>query len=223
MADQEKAPLIHIDQLTWWYSDQQDPVFANFSFQLDESDFAVLVWKSGTGKSTLVKMIMGSFAVPAKTVYHRNEDMAKMTRDERQLYRRKVGLVLQDDHLLHWKTARENIAYPLHIAELGEELMQIQMQKVVDLLQLHDYIDQQVGLVSGGHREKIALARALVLQPEFLVLDEPTGNLDWEDTKNIADILIKLNSQWTTVLLVTHDVHLIEYIKLKQTVKLHSL
>ena len=89
-------------------------------------------------------MIMGSFAVPAKSVYHRNEDMAKMTRDERQLYRRKVGLVLQDDHLLHWKTARENIAYPLHIAELGEELIEMKLRHVTELLDLQNSLDQKV-------------------------------------------------------------------------------
>lgn len=100
----------------------------------------------------------------------------------------------------------------------------MKLKKVVDLLHMEDMLDTPVNVLSGGHKQKVAIARALINNPEFIIADEPTGNLDWEETKKVADTLLELNSHGVTVVLVSHDVHLIEYIKLKnKAVSVHAL
>ena len=93
----------------------------------------------------------------------------------------------------------------------------MQVKKVAQLLHLTDSLDTPIKLLSGGYKQKVAIARALVSNPEFIVADEPTGNLDREETKKVADTLLDLNAQGITVVFVTHDVHLIEYMKLKNS------
>jgi len=91
----------------------------------------------------------------------------------------------------------------------------MQVKKVAHLLHLEDSLHTPVEVLSGGHKQKVGIARALVSNPEFIIADEPTGNLDREETKKVADTLLDLNAQGITVVFVTHDVHLIEYMKLK--------
>lgn len=216
--------LIHIKDLSWQYADGHHLVFEHFNFALYSGDFSVVVGKSGVGKSTLVKFLIGQLRAPAKTMYHFNDDMAKFTSHEMQKYRKNIGVVFQDYKLLDWLTVRENIIYPLKIAELGPTLIDMKLKKVVDLLHMEDMLNTPVHVLSGGHKQKVAIARALINNPEFIIADEPTGNLDWEETKKVADTLLDLNSHGVTVVLVSHDVHLIEYIKLKnKAVNVHAL
>ena len=140
-----------------------------------------------------------------------------------QAYRRNIGVVFQDYKLLDRLTVKDNITYPLRIAELDDETIVDKYEKVVELLHLHKYVDTPVKLLSGGYKQKVAIARALVSHPEFIMADEPTGNLDREDTKRIADVLLDLHDTGVTILLVTHDLHLIEYMKLKQDIRVVTL
>jgi ABC-type ATPase involved in cell division len=187
--------LITISDLTWGYDDSPSFVFDHFDFHLDKGEFVVLSGKSGAGKSSLVKLLLGQESAPAKSIYHRGEDISKYTPDELQLYRRNIGVVFQDYKLLEWLTAKDNILYPLRIAALSDEEIQAKYEYVVDLLHLHKYIDEPVKLLSGGHKQKVAIARALINHPEFIMADEPTGNLDREDTKRIADVLLDLHAK----------------------------
>jgi len=211
--------LISISDLTWGYDDSPSLVFDHFNFHLDQGEFVVLSGKSGAGKSSLVKLLLGQEEAPAKSIHHKGEDMTKYNANELQAYRRNIGVVFQDYKLLDWMTAKENILYPLHIAQLSEEDIEERYTTVVELLHLQKYIDEPVKLLSGGHRQKVAIARALVNHPEFIMADEPTGNLDREDTKRIADVLLDLHSKGVTIMLVTHDLHLIEYMKLKKDIR----
>ncbi len=215
--------LMTIDDLTWGYDDSPSLVFDHFNFHLDQGEFVVLSGKSGAGKSSLIKMILWEVSLPLKSIYHMWEDIARYRYDEMQAYRRNVGVVFQDYRLLDRLTVKDNITYPLRIAELDEEVIAHKYEKVVDLLHLQKYVDTPAKLLSGGHKQKVAIARALVTHPEFIMADEPTGNLDREDTKHIADVLLDLHATGVTILLVTHDLHLIEYMKLKQDIRVVTL
>jgi len=212
-----------IDDLTWGYDDSPSLVFDHFDFHLDQGEFVVLSGKSGAGKSSLIKMILGEVALPVKSIYHKGEDIARYSYDEMQAYRRNIGVVFQDYKLLDRLTVKDNITYPLRIAELDDETISTKYERVVDLLHLHKHTDTPAKLLSGGHKQKVAIARALVTNPEFIMADEPTGNLDREDTKRIADVLLDLHATGVTILLVTHDLHLIEYMKLKQDIRVVTL
>lgn len=215
--------LISIQKLMWGYDDSPSLVFDGFDFSLNQWEFTVLSGKSGTGKSSLIKLLLGQVDLPVKSIYHRGDDIGRYSYDEMQAYRRGIGVVFQDYKLLDWMTVKDNILYPLRIAELSQETIEQKYNDVLDLLNLHKYVDTPVKLLSGGHKQKVAIARALVHNPEFIMADEPTGNLDREDTKNIADILLDLHGKWVTILLVTHDLHLIEYMKLKKAISVVHL
>jgi cell division transport system ATP-binding protein len=215
MDRKEHAMLINIKDLSWAYPNGHHLVFDHFNFALYKGDFVVVQGKSGTGKTTLVHFLIGNHQLPARTMYHGQEDMSKFSASEMQRYRKSIGVVFQDYKLLDWLTVEENIAYPLKIAWLGQSLIDMQVKKVAHLLHLEDSLHTPVEVLSGGHKQKVGIARALVSNPEFIIADEPTGNLDREETKKVADTLLDLNAQGITVVFVTHDVHLIEYMKLK--------
>ena len=207
----------------WGYDDSPSLVFDGFDFSLDQWTFTVLSGKSGTWKSSLIKLLLGQVDLPVKSIYHKGDDIARYSYNEMQAYRRNIWVVFQDYKLLDWMTVKDNILYPLRIAELSSETIEEKYNYVVNLLNLHKHAETPVKLLSGWHKQKVAIARALVHNPEFIMADEPTWNLDWEDTKNIADILLDLHSKGITILLVTHDLHLIEYMKLKKAINVVHL
>ncbi|NOZ43998.1 MAG: ATP-binding cassette domain-containing protein [bacterium] len=180
------------------------------------NDFCVVVGKSGVGKSTLVRFILGDIKFPLRTIYHKREDLARYSDFEIQMYRRKIGIVFQDYKLMDDLSVKENITYPLFLYDVPEETIDRKFRKYKQKLALHELENLPVKFLSGGEKQKVAIARALIHEPEFIIADEPTGNLDREHTQQIADLLIESHQQGNTVLLITHDIHLLEYLKIKQ-------
>jgi len=183
------------------------------------------MWKSGTGKSTLVKFMMGAIRAPLKSIYHKREDMARYSDYEIQMFRRKVWIVFQDYQLVEDFTVKENIEYPLRLYEVGDSIVDRKFLTIRNRLWLQDIQNTKVKFLSGGEKQKVAIARALIHDPEFVIADEPTWNLDWEHTQQIADLLIETNRLGNTVFLITHDIHLLEYLKYKhsQEIKIRSM
>jgi len=216
--------LIDIKNLTWWYPNSPTQLFHNFNFALYKNDFCVVMGKSGTGKSTLVKFLMGDIKVPLRTLYHKREDMSRFSDDEIQAYRRKVGTVFQDYQLMEDLSTKENIIYPLKLYEVADSVIERRFKKLKDELDMHLIQHVPVKYLSGWEKQKASIARALIHSPEFIIADEPTGNLDREHTIQIADLLIETNSLGNTVLLITHDIHIFEYLKLKHNkLKIHKM
>lgn len=223
MDKNEHNLLINIKDLTWWYSDSPYLLFNKFNFALYKNDFSVLVWKSWTWKSTLIKFLIGQIKVPPRTIYHKLEDMSKYSDDDIQMYRRKLGIVFQDAKLLDHLSVKENVIYPLRIYDLWEHIIESKFQTVCDILHLAPILDTPIYLLSAWEKQKIAIARAIIHDPELIIADEPAGNLDWETTQQIADILLAIHKQGKAVLLITHDIHLLNYIKTKEAVTLYQI
>lgn len=212
MRDQHKL-LVDIKDLTRGYDPHQEPLFKDFNFALYKHDFCVIAGRSGVGKSTLAKFLMRQIVPPRKTIYHRHEDMSRYSEKEVQYYRRNIGFVFQDYKLLERKTVYENILYPLQILGVPLEKRRALALHTLELVDLLDHKDDYTQTLSGGQKQKVAIARALVHNPEFIIADEPTGNLDREQSKMIGQHMINLNKAGNTIVFITHDLYLVEFIK----------
>lgn len=183
----------------------------------------MLTGKSGTGKTTLVKFIIGKLTPPEKTIFYNRQDISTFTPDDIQILRKRMGIVFQDYQLLEDLSVRENIVFPLHLYELGETIIESKLRQILQKINLKHLLDTPVKLLSAGEKQRVSLARALIHDPEFIIADEPTGNLDRENTQVVADILIEANKAGNTVFLITHDIHLLNYLKAKHPIKLHVI
>lgn len=209
--------------LTWWYPDSSLLLFNNYNFSLKKWEFCVIMGKSGTGKSTLAKIITGEKKVGEKMMYHKHEDIAKYGEQEMQAYRRKLWVVFQDFKLIEYLTVKENIIYPLILYGVWESIIESKYKKLQEKYEISNLEQLPVKFLSTWEKQKVAFARALIHDPEFIIADEPTGNLDWQHTQIIGNLLIKANQEGKTILLITHDIHLINYIKKNHTIRLETL
>lgn len=223
MDKREHQLLIDVKDLTWWYEDSPYLLFDKFNFALYSGDFTIIMWKSGCGKSSLVKLIIWQKKAPPKTIYHKREDISRYSDDEVQLFRRKVWIIFQDYKLINSLSVKDNITYPLRIYNLWDTIIDSKYEKIKKDLDIDYLSDYPVKYLSGWEKQKVWLARALIHDPEFIIADEPTWNLDREHTQQIWDMLIDVNKKWNTVLLITHDVHLLNYLKEKYSVNIFMM
>ena len=221
--EKTKIPLIEIDNMTWWYEESKKILFKKFNFSLTKGDFVVVTGKSWTGKSTLVKFLIWQIKPQKRTIYYKMEDMADFWDDEIQRYRRKIGIIFQDYQLIGSLTPKQNVIYPLVLDWVPLTEIKKKYEAINALLDISSIETTEIKKLSGGEKQKIAMARALIHAPDFIIADEPTGNLDQESTLQIADILIKANEIGNTIVLVTHDAVLLDYLKKHLKIKTISL
>lgn len=218
MTNEPKTPLIRIHWLDWAYPKAPNNTLNDVNVELTQGSFCFIVGKSGVGKTTLTKFILRQLTPPKGTIFHHRDDIARYSQREVQAYRRKIGVVFQDCKLLDRKTVRENILYPLEIDGVSKEEQEEKLNDVLTLLDLKTKKTAFPPALSWGEKQRVAIARALIRDPEFLVADEPTWNIDREASRMIADTCIDINKKWTTILFITHDLSLIEYVKNKHNV-----
>ena len=151
------------------------------------------------------------------------DDMARYSDADIQNYRRKIWIVFQDYKLIDALSVKENITYPLRIQWDDDNTIQMKYRNITTKLWIEDINKLDCNALSGWEKQKVAIARAMINNPEFVIADEPTGNLDREYTQEIGDLLIEANKSWNTILLITHDVHLLNYIKSKTNVNVFQL
>lgn len=223
MLRNEHNLLINVDELTWGFGDTPQLLFDKFNFSLYKLDFTVLMWKSGTWKTTFSKFLTGKIKAPKKTIYYKMTDIASFSEDDIQHYRRKLWLIFQDSKLLKSLSVKDNIIYPLKIYGLWDATIEAKYARVKKDLNLVWIEDREISRLSWWEKQLVNMARAIVHDPEFIIADEPTWNLDWENTQKIADLLIKFHKEWKTVLLITHDIHLLNYIKHSTKVNLFKI
>ncbi len=216
----KKDLLVEIQDLKWWYPKAPNFIFEDFNFKLYEEDFCFILWKSWIWKTTLVKFLIRQLRPPKKMIFHKKDDLARLTDIEVQKYRRKIGVVHQDFKLIDYKTVKENIEYPLEIVGKRANIIKSRVDDMLYKMSLMDKKDVMIPNLSGWEKQRVAIARALVTDPEFIIADEPTGNLDKETSQNIADLLIELNNQGNTIVFITHDLDLVDYVKNKHSVNI---
>ena len=223
MPNEERFPLIAIKDLTWWYPDSQKPLFKKLNFELFKWEFTVIIWKSWVWKSTIVKFLIWQLRPYTRTVYYRMDDMAHFSDTDIQRYRRKIWIVFQDYKLIDSLSVKENIVYPLRLIKADDDTIQSRYRIITSKLHIEDLNKIDCKALSWWEKQKVAIARALINDPEFIIADEPTGNLDWEYTQEIGDLLVEANKMWNTILLITHDVHFLNYIKSKTKVNVFQM
>lgn len=168
-------------------------------------EFVSIVGHSGAGKTTLTKMILADENPSSGTVFFESINIHKLKSSELTKLRRRIGVVFQDFKLLQNKTAYENIAFAMEAVGKTDEEIASDVPHVLELVDLSHRTYHFPNQMSGGEQQRLAIARAIINQPELVIADEPTGNLDSVNTHEIVEILKKINGLGTTVILTTHD------------------
>lgn len=182
------------------------------TFEVGSGEFLSVVGHSGAGKTTLMRMILAEEYPTEGEVLFENINIHKLRRDRIPEFRRRVGTIFQDFKLLPGKTAYENVAFAMEAAGKPDELIQTDVPEVLELVGLTEKMWNFPGQLSGGEQQRVAIARAIINQPDVLVADEPTGNLDPINTFDVVQILKKVNDLGTTVLLATHNKGVIDFL-----------
>jgi len=199
----DQQPLIELRHITKQYP--SNVALKDVSLAINEGEFICLVGQSGVGKTTIIKLLTRQEAPSSGQVFVAGRNLADLRNSEVPLYRRKIGVIFQDFKLLPQKTVWENVAFALEVCGVSEVDIKRRSDKVIDLVGLGRKKKSYPHELSGGERQRTAIARALVHSPKILIADEPTGNLDPINTWEIIELLYRINSRGTTVILATHN------------------
>ncbi|RMH60872.1 MAG: cell division ATP-binding protein FtsE [Zetaproteobacteria bacterium] len=172
--------------------------------------FVYLTGESGAGKSSLLRLIYGAVRPTSGQLRVQNVDMRKAREAQVRDIRRRIGIVFQDHKLLFSRTVFENVALPLRVQGWTADRLVPRVRKVLEYVGLEDRLWSYPEALSGGEQQRVAIARAMTASPPLLLADEPTGNLDVATARRVLDYLVGLNRQGTTVIMSTHDLHLLE-------------
>lgn len=181
------------------------PALQNVSFTIEPGEFIFLTGHSGAGKTTLARLITKEYHPSEGKIFFDGDDLEDIPRSKVHHHRRRIGVIYQDYKLLPDMTVRENIALALEILGKKKEEIDQRIQDLLQLVQLPEKDNLFPSQLSGGEAQRISIARALATAPSVLFADEPTGNLDPDNSKLIMQILNKVNQVGTTVIMATHD------------------
>jgi len=183
------------------------------SFNIEEGEFVFLVGQTGAGKSTLFKLLLKCYFPSGGKIVVDGVDLDEIKPSKVHLYRRKIGFVFQDFRLLPNQNVLENISLPLKIAGADSQLIDKEAEEALDLVGLKDRLQAFPSQLSGGEIQRVALARAVVANPEIILADEPTGNLDIETAKDLVGLLKKINQLGKTIIVATHNFEVVNEFK----------
>ncbi len=196
--------MLHLEHVSKIYRDNS-LALDGINIQIKPKEFVSIVGHSGAGKSTLLKMILAEDKPTKGKVYFEDIDIHTLSRSEMNDYRRRIGTVFQDFRLIPNMTAYENIAFAMEAAGRTDEEIAADVPHVLELVDLKKKMHNFPHQLSGGEKQRVAIARAIVNQPDLIIADEPTGNLDPVNTFEIIQILKKINDLGTTIILTTHN------------------
>ncbi len=177
----------------------------NITFSVEPKEFVSLVGQSGAGKTTLIKLLLAEEYPTEGSVFFESLDVHRLLSEELPMVRRRMGTIFQDFKLLPAKTAYENIAFAMEASGRTNEEIASDVPQILELVGLSDKADNFPHELSGGEKQRVSIARALINRPDVIIADEPTGNLDPLNAWEIVRLLGKINDLGTTVLLATHD------------------
>ena len=201
--------MIALDNVAYHYGGAK--LFSQLTLTLEPGSFHFLTGPSGAGKTTLLKLCYGALQATEGEVRVFDTPATALDRDQVAMIRRRIGVVHQNCEFLDHLSIAENIALPLTVSDRLDL-----MENLTDLLGwvgLTKQMDQLPPELSGGERQRAALARAVIMSPDVIIADEPTGNVDWEMSQRLLTLLVELNRMGKTVLIATHDLNLIRTAK----------
>lgn len=204
--------MIQFKKVTKIYSDSTAAA-RDLSLRIRPGEFVSIVGQSGTGKTTLAKMVIAEEQPTRGQVVIGGWDITNIRQTEIPVLRRQVGMIFQDYKLLPRKTVYENIAFALEVCGVNHKRIKKIVPQVLKVVGLEEKYNNFPNQLSGGQKQRVAIGRALVHRPKVLVADEPTGNLDTINAQEIIDLLLKINSLGTTVLLVTHNKDIVDRLR----------
>ena len=196
--------MIYFDKVTKTYRDGT-PALEEVTLSISPKEFVSIVGHSGAGKTTLLKMLLAEEVPSTGAVFFESVDIQSLPKNSLHHYRRKIGTVFQDFRLIPNRTAYENIAFAMEAAGRADDEIESDVPYILDLVDLGDKANHFPSQLSGGEQQRVAIGRAIINQPDVIVADEPTGNLDPVNTYEVIEILKKINELGTTVIITTHN------------------
>jgi cell division transport system ATP-binding protein len=202
--------VIELENVSYGYGGQT--LFSHISLTLAPGSFHFLTGPSGAGKTTLLRLCYADLRANKGKVRIFGQDAGALNRDEVAMSRRRIGVVHQDCQFLDHLSIAENIALPLTVSGRAHEAAQ-NLPELLNWVGLGPQANQRPPELSGGERQRAALARAVIVSPDVIIADEPTGNVDWEMSQRLLSLLIELNKMGKTILIATHDLAMIRATK----------
>ena len=213
--------MITLENVSKSYAKGQ-PALNDVSLNIEKGEFVFIVGNSGSGKSTLIKLLDGEEIPDQGRVLVNDVDVGKLRHSKVPFYRRSIGVVFQDFRLLPHLTIFENISFALEVIGMDRQQIRQRVREVLELVSLSEKAKAFPNQLSGGQQQRATIGRAIANHPKVLIADEPTGNLDPEMSKEVIELLEKINEkEKTTVLMVTHDKNLVDAFK-KRTISLEE-
>lgn len=202
--------MVELKNVSVTYSSGVDAL-NNVSLRINDGDFAFVVGSSGAGKSTMIKLLLKEIDATSGVVTVNGYNLSKLKKRKIPEFRRTLGFVFQDFRLIPSMTVYENIAFVLRVIDAPIKYIRKRVPYVISLVGLHAKTNSYPDELSGGEKQRVAIARALVNDPQLIIADEPTGNIDPELSYEIVELLKGINDQGTTILMVTHEHDLVRH------------
>ncbi len=204
--------MIHLENVSKVYKNGTNAL-SNVTLDINDGEFVYFIGETGSGKSTLIKLLDGE-EIPTKgKVIVNGTNVGRLRFSKVPLYRRKIGVVFQDYQLLKNKTVFDNIAFALEVINKPRREVNSRVREVLQIIDLSNEFKNYPTQLSGGQQQRVVIGRAIANNPGLLICDEPTGNLDPRHSKEIIELLEKINASGTTVIVVTHDEFLVNSYK----------
>lgn len=202
--------MVEMKNVNVHYSSGVDAL-VDVNLRINDGEFVFIVGDSGAGKSTLMKLMMREIVPTSGRVFVNGYNLSKLKGKGIAKFRRSIGVVFQEFRLIQDYTVFENVAFVLRIADKSLRTIRKRVPYVLDLVELNHKIKTRTRELSGGEQQRVAIARALANDPNLIIVDEPTGNLDPKRSYEIVGLLKEINRCGTTVIMITHQHDLVKY------------
>ncbi len=205
--------MIQLNNVTKQYPGCADPALGDISLEIEQGEFVFLVGPSGAGKSTLIKLIFREQLPTGGRMYFNQRNVTALKQKELLEHRRKIGMVFQDFRLLKQKTVFENVAFALEVLGRPPKEIKEKVPEALDKVGLLDKARSFPDKLSGGEQQRVGVARAIVKDPLVILADEPTGNLDRDNSRQLMDLFETINQGGTTIIIATHAWEIVDRMK----------